>query len=483
MWLRALRVSAAIILAGMATADAGAQMKQGADASALPSDAEIRKILAERIEAIAGQEDGVGIVVGVIGPQGRRVVSYGHLNQGDSRPLDGDTVFEIGSVGKVFTALLLADMVQKGEVALAYPVAKYLPAGVKVPERNGHSITLADLATHTSGLPFMPDARPALSDSAAAQYGPPQFYAFLARCKLEGDPGASWDYSNLGYWLLGQALAARAGEDIESLMMARVVAPLKLKRTGFVLSPEMKKRLAVGHDAVLQPAPPFSGITIYAAMPAAGGLVSTANDLLTLLSAAMGYERSPLAPSMAAMLGTSRPLHGSSEQALGWVVMGKGDEQLITHEGGSWGFVSYAAWDPNRRTGVVVLSNQTFGVSDIARHLLRPDVPLEKPVFAKRKEIALDASVIDSYAGRYEAEGEGFFSIIRERDFLTLELPTGWGLPEFRLRPESQRDFFVAELSVRVTFQTDAGGHVTGILVYPPRGQNGVPAKRISGEK
>jgi D-alanyl-D-alanine-carboxypeptidase/D-alanyl-D-alanine-endopeptidase len=119
----------------------------------VPSNAGIRKILAERL----GREDlGVGIVVGVIDANGRRVVSYGQLAKDDKRPLDGDTVFEIGSVTKVFTSLVMTDMARKGEVSPSDPVSKYLPAGVKVPERNGRKITLADLATHTSGLPRMP---------------------------------------------------------------------------------------------------------------------------------------------------------------------------------------------------------------------------------------------------------------------------------------------------------------------------------------
>ena len=116
------------------------------------SDAEIARILAERIDT---QRQSVGIVVGVLEPGGRRVISHGSATKGEARRLDGETVFEIGSITKVFTALLLADAVERGEVALTDPVTKFLPASVRVPER-GRAITLGDLASHVSGLPRLP---------------------------------------------------------------------------------------------------------------------------------------------------------------------------------------------------------------------------------------------------------------------------------------------------------------------------------------
>jgi hypothetical protein len=85
---------------------------------------------------------------------------------------------------------------------------------------------------------------------------------------------------------------------------------------------------------------------------------------------------------------------------------------------------------------------------------------------------------LDSYAGRHDAEGEGVFVIARDGEALTIQSPADWGLLKLRLRPESQRDFFVSELPLRVTFQTGSG-RVTGMVVYPPRGQKGVAATRI----
>jgi serine-type D-Ala-D-Ala carboxypeptidase/endopeptidase len=455
------------ILAGVLTTAAHSQARQGSGLISLPPDADVYQLLAERVQALAGQQDGVGIVVGIIGPRGRRVISYGHLDQGDPRPLNGNTEFEIGSITKVFTALLLADMVKRHEVALDDPVTKYLPPGDKIPQPNGRPITLADLATHTSGLPFMPVELPAPGGLDEPKDASAQFYRFLAQ--YDSTHETRWDYSNLGYWLLSQALAARAGMDYESLLRTRILVPLKLTQTAITPSLKMKAALAVGHNAVLQPSQPFDSVAAYASMAAAGGLVSTVNDLLAFLSATMGYEHSPLTPAMAIMLSTRRPIgEPGEEQALGWRVSGKDDDALIFHDGATWGFASDMAWDPKNRVGVVVLSNQLEDVSDIAHHLLRPEFPLAKPVaMTRRVEIKIDPALLDSYAGRYEAVGEGAFDVARNGEFLTIQFPDDWGLPKLRLHPDAKADFFSSELLLRVRFQTAADGHVSSLLLDP----------------
>jgi serine-type D-Ala-D-Ala carboxypeptidase/endopeptidase len=173
--------------------------------SAAPPDAEIRRILAERIDV---QKQGVGIVVGIIDAHGRRVVAYGALEKGDKRPLDGDTIFEIGSITKVFTALLAADMAQRGEVKLDDPIQEYLPPTVKIPERGGKQITLIDLATHTSGLPRMPENfRPKDPSRPYVDYTVDALYSFLSSYELRRDIGIKYVYSNLGFGLLGLGLA------------------------------------------------------------------------------------------------------------------------------------------------------------------------------------------------------------------------------------------------------------------------------------
>lgn len=465
-------LSCTTVVLSVLTALPGAQAPISSNERVFPSDGDIREILRQRVDA---QGKGIGMVVGVIEPAGARVVSYGQSGEGDQRPPDGDTAFEIGSMTKVFTALVLAEMVRRGEVALEDPIAKYLPDGVRIPARNGQPITLLDVATHTSGLPLMPDGLVSLSELVTLKYSDAQLYAFLARYELPRQTGTTWDYSNIGYSLLGKALAARAAVDYETLLRTRVSVPLELTNTGVTFQ-RLKGRLAVGHDGSLQPTLPLSTVPIMSVMMPAGAVLSTANDLLSLLAVAMGYDRSPLAPAMAAMLNTRRPSPGG-EQALGWMVEGTSDDQLVVHDGGTFGFASSMVWDPKKRAGVVVLSNHVAAVGDVARHLLRPSRPLAKPTATKRIEITLDSAILDSYAGRYTAAAEAFV-VTKEGDFLTILLPADWGLPKLRLRPESLRDFFAAELPLRVTFQTNADGQVSGLVIHPPRGQKAIPAKR-----
>jgi serine-type D-Ala-D-Ala carboxypeptidase/endopeptidase len=391
------------------------------------------------------------------------------------RPLNGDTVCEIASVTKVFTALLLAEMVRTRDFKLTDPVAKYLPKGTTLPERNGRSITLVDLATHTSGLPFMPDNLPSFQDSS---YSKADLYRFIAAQTLQQDIGSTWDYSNLDYWLLQEAIATRGRADFEQLLQQRVIAPLGLRSTTLALPPQLQARVAIGHDAVMQPTRPIASSPLFSLMPAAGSMLSTANDLLKFLGVAMGYEESKLAPTMAKLLQTRRPA-GDLQQALGWMVMGEGEEQMVLHDGGSLGFASSVAWLPQQRTGVVVLMNQAGNVGDISRHLLKPSLPLQQVTRARHTEITLDAATLDSYAGRYDLQDEGVTTIARDGGLLTIELPASWGLPKLGLRAEGQRDFFATELPLRVTFEVDANNRVTGMLVHPPRSQRTIPAQRL----
>jgi D-alanyl-D-alanine-carboxypeptidase/D-alanyl-D-alanine-endopeptidase len=179
---------------------------------------------------------------------------------------------------------------------------------------------------------------------------------------------------------------------------------------------------------------------------------------------------------------TSRSIPGSKDlQALGWTLIGDGGDQLVFRDGGTFGFSSCLVWDRNRRVGAVVLANVVGDVSDIGRHILRPNFPLARqtPVTVRR-EIPLDAGTLSGYVGRYQAPEEGTFTVALVDNYLTFEAPAEWGLPKLRIRPETKQDFFAAELPLRVSFHANPDGSTSGITIYPPRGQNGIAARKIA---
>jgi CubicO group peptidase (beta-lactamase class C family) len=443
----------------------------------VPGTDEIREILVKRVDQ---QKQAAGIVVGVVEPNGRRIVAYGNLAKGDPRTLDGDTIFEIGSVTKVFTSLLLADMVNHKEVALDDPAAQYLPENVKLPERSGKSITLLDLSTHSSGLPPLPS-----NLKPEADYSVDDLYQFLSGYTLPRDPGFEYEYSNLGAGLLGHLLARRAGTDYESLIRSRIARPLSMPDTGITLSSSMNQRMATGHNAMLAP---VANSDLPAPLAGAGALRSSTNDMLTFLEAFLGYKESPLAPAMKAMLEVRRPA-GQATIGLGWIIMSAHGREIVGHNGATGGFRSLVGYARQERIGVVVLSNASTatGIDDIGLHLLNPKAPLANPEPPKqRTEIRIDPRLLDNYTGRYQVAPNLIFEITRDGDRLFAQgfaqLPHNrpgdlTGLPKFELFAEGEKNFFARVADHQFTFETGLEGRATSLILH--RAGRDMPGARL----
>ena len=427
----------------------------------VPSSEVIHDILLRRIDH---QKQAVGIVVGVIEPNGRRVIAYGNLAKGDPRTVDGDTIFEIGSISKVFTSLLLADMVTRKEVSLDDPAAKYLPENVRMPERNGKSITLLDLSTHRSGLPPLPgNLKPKDLRNPYADYSVEDLHEFLSGYTLPRDPGSEFEYSNLGGGLLGHLLAYRTGTAYESLIASRITEPLNMPDTGITLSSSMQQRMATGHTAMLAPTANWDLPTL----AGAGALRSSVNDMLTFLEAFLGYKESPLASAMKAMLEVH--FAGKITVGLGWIILSTYGRKIAAHDGGTGGFRSWIGYDPKERIGVVVLSNAStpIGVFDIGLHLLDPKWPLADPEPPKapkqRTEIPIDPKLLDNYRGRYQLAPNRILEISRDGDHLFAQAMGG---PRFEVFAESEKNFFVKVTGSQITFETGPDGRATSLTMH-----------------
>jgi serine-type D-Ala-D-Ala carboxypeptidase/endopeptidase len=337
------------------------------------SDYEIKNILRERIDVA---KKSVGIVVGLIDEKGTRIISYGKRSENSGVPVDGDSIFEIGSVTKVFTATLLADMVERGDLQLDDPISKFLPKSVKAPSFEGKEITLRHLSSQTSALPRLPgNMTPKDQTNPYADYSVDQMYSFLSSCTLTRAPGSQYLYSNLGVGLLGHILGLVGKTDYESLVRTRICQPLRMNNTGITLTPEMKAHLATGHNQALRPVANWDLPTL----AGAGALRSNVNDMLKFVAANIGLNASPLASAMSR---THQTQHDTGieglDVGLGWHILKRFDTELIWHNGGTGGYHSFVGFNKAKRTGVVILSNSTNDIDDIGRYLLESQYPLAK---------------------------------------------------------------------------------------------------------
>jgi len=215
------------------------------------SNDEISTILQQRIDQ---EKQSLGIVVGVIDESGGRIIAYGNQDQTNSSPVDGNILFEIGSITKVFTTLVLANLVEQGILKLDNRISMLLPDAVKAPTRNGQEISLLDLATHTSGLPRLPDNfAPADMGNPYVDYSIEQLYTFLSRYQLPRNIDSQYEYSNLGAGLLGHLLSLKTGLNYETLVQTQITQPLQMHDTGLSTGQKMECLLElINHGLYVQ---------------------------------------------------------------------------------------------------------------------------------------------------------------------------------------------------------------------------------------
>jgi CubicO group peptidase (beta-lactamase class C family) len=325
------------------------------DAAPVPRHFPPNDSLETLIRALVDSGSALGVVLGVVEADGSRRIVWRGSAGANARPLGPRSVFELGSITKVFTATLLAEMVAAGRVALADPVARYLPPGTPVPARNGREITLVDLATHHSALPQLPgNMRPADRANPAADYSVEQLYAFLAGHELRREVGAQFEYSTLGFGLLGHALARAAGGTYEDVVRTRVLQPLGMRMTGVRRTGDLADWMTEGHDArgnVVR------RLDSGEALAGGGALRSNAEDLLTFLWANIGDPRSRLQRAMRDTHVRRRDASAQLGVGLGWSIRSVAGRTIVSHTGGTAGFRGFIGFDPERRVGLVLLAN------------------------------------------------------------------------------------------------------------------------------
>ena len=338
-----------------------------------------------------------------------------------------------------------------------------------MPSRNCRKITLADLSTHTSSLPRLPDNMPfGDPEDPYADYTEALLLEFLAGHELTRDIGERADYSNLGGGLRGYLLARAAGAAYETLLRDRITGPLGMADTAISLSADQQARFAPALDMYMRPAKPWR----LSVLAGAGAIRSTASDMLKFAAAALD-PGSAIGPAMRTALSVRRPTGNARiEQALGWqVVHPEPGREIVQHGGGTGGFRTHLALEPSSGRAVVALANSAAepSATDLAIHLLvgspvapTPPVPPAPPPPVSRTEVALPTAELDRVVGRYELMPELILTLERRGEGLMAQLT---GQPAFPIFAEAPLEFFWRVVDAQLRFTADESGKVTGVVL------------------
>ena len=345
------------------------RMKTGRVATSNPLSIPFDKLIDTIVRPYISAEANAGVAIGILRNHTIHTYGYGETTKGTGNIPDLNTIFEIGSVSKTFTATLLAYFVNEGKVKLSDPVTKYLPDSV-AGNKALQGITLLMLSNHTSGLPRLPDNIDLVADSSDpyAHYDTQKLYSYLKNCTLLSIPGKTYTYSNLAAGLLGTILEHVSGKTYEQLVASTICKPLHMNNTTQHLSNDQQKHFTTVYDEKGGSVPAWS----FMSLAAAGAIRSTINDLLLYAQANMDGGSSDIAKAIKTthtITYDSIPdTHGKI--GMGWHINTLDSENLYWHNGGTYGSSSYIGFIPSKNIAVVVLSNSGNSVDEVAANIL-----------------------------------------------------------------------------------------------------------------
>ena len=421
--------------------------------------------LSDRVDALAKplveDEIVVGMVVGIVNGDEVQILTYGETKKGSKTKPTADSVYEIGSVTKVFTGILLADTVRQEKVALDDPLQRFVAEGVKVPEVDDQPITLRHLATHTSGLPRMPgNFRPKDPTQPYVDYDRKKLFAFLSEVKPARGPGKH-EYSNYAMGILGETLGDVWDDNYEDALTARVLKPLKLNDTRITLNDAMRKRMVPGYNANLKEEPAWD----FDAFAGAGAIRSTARDMVKFMQANLRDDDSAIAVALRDAHGKQPVPEQGQAMALGWHIAGDGITRW--HNGMTGGYHSWLAVIPDHDIGVVVLANTaTMRVSTFGEQVTRIALGAEVEPPQRRKEIDLAAEVLKKYVGVYPLAPQFKLTVTLEEGKLMVQAT---GQPKIQVYAESPTKFFYKVVDAQITFVERDDGTIEKLILH----QNG----------
>lgn len=421
------------------------------------TDAELQAIVDKRLH---GDVTGACFAVAVIDKTVSRAYVCADSKDVAGR-IDAKTAFEIGSVSKPMMAAVLAGLIREGKASLDDPLSAYLPEHSMVPTFEGKPILLRHIVTHTSGLPAIPAGIDYEPQNPYSKLDEAALLKALSNTSLAQAPGAKFEYSNFAAMLLSYAIARRAGSDFETLLTTRVFAPLGMDSSYINRKPDAVKA-AVGHTPDTKVTPAWTFPTDFAGV---GGVRSTLDDMVRYVQGQFGGAPEPLDADFRL---THAPVANDAKApiAMHWMLAPLNGRTFLAHEGGTGGFSSFVAFDPEHSFGVVILSDTALhekgGLGSLGLHLLDPKVPLGKPDTgeAAKPTLRLSADEQKAYVGEYPLMPKFVLTVRAEAGMLTAQA-TGQGA--FPLAATAKDVFEAPEFGIVIRFRRDAAGKVVAL--------------------
>jgi CubicO group peptidase (beta-lactamase class C family) len=417
---------------------------------------QIPELLKQEIQYRVKNQINPSIAVGLTDSTGTHFYVHGWSDLKKQNKADKQTLYELGSITKAFTGLLLAKYAVEDSLNLLSPVDEFLPDSITLKDKKGQHISLKSLATHSSGLPRLPSNLNVSNQlDPYAGYGQKAMYTFLSH-HTPRTVGRSFVYSNLGFALLGDVLSSYKKTPYRDLIKEEILNPLELKNTYFKIPEAQKSHMAKGYLAN-QEVPLWN----FKVMDAAGGLKSTIVDLDKF-----GRHFIDSSSAFADIDSTATKSYYTDENGnhygLGWFI---GEKNIVFHAGGTGGFRTFIAVDLNQNRVISVMTNSgSSSIEDLAQYLINPQ---EFPLKIDKEEVSISAEELKPYIGDYINDGLGLhYTIVLKDDHLYAKLNQQ---PEFPIYYQGKENFVYKVVKAEVVFEKDENNTVVGLLLY----QNG----------
>ncbi len=391
-----------------------------------------------------------GVVLGVYRDGQEQFVALGAVSyDSDTRP-DEHTLYETGSVGKLYTALLLAEADRRGELSLDGLIRQSPSVRRETPALAGSTVAIWHLAAHLSGLPREPDNLNDEQPNPYAGYNEAMLWDYLSRVALQDAPGERYDYSNLAVGLLGIMLEEAAGLSYVELVRQRIALPLALPDTAAELAPEQAERLAPPHalgvESINWPADD--------ALAASGCLRSTAADTLRFVRLHLDPPDTPMGRSMQRTTEQRYAFEQGGGIGLGWHILEDGTRW---HNGSTGGYHSFVAFHREHDLALAVLANDSCPeVTELGFHLLDALTGVaDQPIEIKEAPVVSAAS-LDTLVGRYVDPESGYSITVTRRGTRLLAQLTDQ--PAFLVLPETETLFRYRSVDAALRFARDREG-------------------------